>query len=157
MTMSNGHGPDVNGLEDSIVDDLRKLVAVDDEAVATLTDELAAAKTQRDRHRKALADLTGLPAKKAAAKPGEGHGWQISDERVEFVFNQLREQLALPGAPESITPTQLSDKIVGVSGETVRKAFEVLRSQERIRLAGAARGGGKLYTLMPEAETADAT
>jgi hypothetical protein len=36
-----------------------------------------------------------------------------------------------------------------IQGTTVRKALEVLRERELIRVAGRARGGGKLWALMP--------
>lgn len=160
--------PQANGAEplDSdaqLLGQVQELAAHWRQVAQSLTDELEHAEAQQTKYDGIVAMLTGESkskkkkggrSKEAAVDPGK-HGWVVSDERVEFVYNRFKE-LARELEGGLITPTQLSDMTKGISGETARKAFDAMREREMIRLAGSTRGGGKLYALMPEDES-DAT
>lgn len=149
--MDDGDGTTANErAEDQIVQRLQALVDLGSDEVRRLENELATAKQGRERYRRALQALTGGSEKKAPKQPSGG-SWRISDERVEFVLRRFKE-VAPQRQGGMVTPTQLSDVTDGISGETVRRAFEVLRQRELIRAAGNTRGGGQLYALMPEAD-----
>ena len=56
----------------------------------------------------------------------------------------------LVAADEPMTATQLANANDGLSHEAVRRAYDVLHREGRIRLTARTRGGGKLYAPMPE-------
>jgi hypothetical protein len=82
---------------------------------------------------------------KAKAKPATG-GWTPSEERLKSLF----ELFVAEGEP--ISPTQLASKTEGLGVETAGKGAKILRDRELLRVAGALRGGGSLYAVMPGAE-----
>jgi hypothetical protein len=83
------------------------------------------------------------PAPKAKPKPGV---WTPSEERLKSLF----ELFVAEGEP--ISPTQLANKTEGLGVETATKGTKILRERELLRVAGALRGGGSLFAVMPGAE-----
>lgn len=130
--------------------ELEVLLLEEEQVVEKLTTALAEGKARRDHLKKALEHLTGDSEKYRPKKAAKDTGtkkpvkWEVSEDRVQKVLEGFRQQ------GEPITPTQLAGKI-GVTGETAKKAVDKLRERELIRYMGATRGGGSLYSLMPEA------
>jgi hypothetical protein len=83
------------------------------------------------------------PAPKAVKAPAK---WTPSEERLKSLF----ELFVAEGEP--ISPTQLAAKAEGLGVETASKGAKILRDRELLRVAGALRGGGSLYAVMPGAE-----
>jgi DNA-binding transcriptional regulator GbsR (MarR family) len=127
-------------------DDLRSMLEGEQEIANQIQGILDASNERAKRIRRALAALEGTasPATTAGTKQAKSKGWQVSDERVEFVLGLFRAE------PEPITPTQLAEKTEGISIETVGKAVEVLRGRELVRRVAKVRGGGWTYAVMPE-------
>jgi DNA-binding transcriptional regulator GbsR (MarR family) len=128
-------------------DDLRSMLEGEQEIANQIQGILDASNERAKRIRRALAALEGTSspaATTAATKQAKSKGWQVSDERVEFVLGLFRAE------PEPITPTQLAEKTEGISIETVGKAVEVLRGRELVRRVAKVRGGGWTYAVMPE-------
>jgi leucyl aminopeptidase len=129
-------------------DDLRSMLEGEQEIANQIQGILDASNERAKRIRRALAALEGStsPAATTAGTKQQrtSKGWQVSDERVEFVLGLFRAE------PEPITPTQLAEKTEGISTETVGKAVEVLRGRELVRRVAKVRGGGWTYTVMPE-------
>jgi DNA-binding transcriptional regulator GbsR (MarR family) len=127
-------------------DDLRSMLEGEQEIANQIQGILDASNERAKRIRRALAALEGTasPATTAGTKQAKSKGWQVSDERVEFVLGLFRAE------HEPITPTQLAEKTEGISIETVGKAVEVLRGRELVRRVAKVRGGGWTYAVMPE-------
>lgn len=102
---------------------------------------------QRERGmRKAVEALTGTNAKPGPKQgAGSGKGWTISQAKVQEVWDAMRARGG------EFQPTELRQEY-GLSGEAVRRAIEVLRGQELIRVTAHTRGGGRRYALMPGAQ-----
>jgi len=115
-------------------------------------DQLRARLSEVQSREKAIAHAVGAlrgnsAVSQAAAKPKPAYKKYVpSEERIKFVFDLILKE------PEPISPTQLAEKTEGIATSTVIDAFKVLRERELIRKAGALRGGGSLYALMPGAE-----
>lgn len=115
----------------------------------------AAARAQERRYERALAALEDEPKGKPGPKPKKSgsNDWSISEQKVESVYQRfvvLRAES--PDVP--ITAGYLADNTPKLSPETARRALNELRAQERVRISGTTRGGGKKWDLMPEAEDA---
>lgn len=130
-------------------DDLRSMLEGEQQIVNQIQHILDASNERAKRMRRALAALEGTaPTAGRPKATGPVKGWQVSEERIEFVLSLLREE------PEPISSTQLAEKTVGLSTTTTSKAFDVLRERELIRRVQKIRGGGWTYTVMPEAADA---
>jgi hypothetical protein len=128
-------------------DSLRKLVEREERVHEELLVHVNACADRLRRLRRALAALTDEPAKTRPARNGrDTNGWTISPEKVERVF------AAFAQADTPQTPTQLARSVEGLSPESARRAFIVLREQGRIRLVGKTRGGGRTYKVIPTEE-----
>jgi hypothetical protein len=137
------------GTRQRLSDELRDLVVVEQEIYDGLKAQADEAKARRDGYQRALDHIEGA-TKAAAAKPSKParskRDWMPSDEKVEQVWAKFREVWA--ERPEPMTHTALG-RGLPLGADTVGKAFEVLRDRELIRVAGTARGGGKLWAPMP--------
>ena len=104
--------------------------------------------------RKAMEALTGeAPAKtasKSLRKSRDNNRWQISEAKIQEVWNIVR---AIDD--ETFTTNSVATAQPGLSQESARRALDILRERQLIRLAGKARGGGKLLAIMPGAEDTD--
>jgi hypothetical protein len=143
------HVARAQGTRQRLVDELRDLVAVEQGIYEDLKAQADQAKGRRDGYQRALDHIQGA-AKVAAAAPKSPKKksalWAPSEDKIDMVWQAIREASAQ--GPDPITQTTLVGELP-MGADTVRKAFEVLRERELIRVAGRARGGGKLWALMP--------
>jgi hypothetical protein len=115
-------------------------------------DQLKAKLSELQAREKQIAHAVGAlrggysnaPAAKPSASTQKG-GWTPSEERLKSLFELMLAE------PEPISPTQLAEKTTGLGVETASKGFKILRERELIRVTGALRGGGNLFTPMPNA------
>jgi hypothetical protein len=145
------HVARAQGTRQRLTDELRDLVAEEQAIYDDLKTQADAAKSRRDGYQRALDHIQGA-SKVAAVKPAKrskGDDWRPSDEKVDIVWQAFRE--AWRQNPKPLTHTALG-KQLPMGPDTLRKAFDVLRERELIRVAGTARGGGKLWALMPASE-----
>lgn len=127
--------------------DLREMLEVEQHLINEAERILGHFNERAKRLRRALAALEGTTTTAREASPPASRnskGWQVSEERIEYVLSLFRKESA------PITPTQLAEKTDGVSTETVGKACKVLRERELIRAVAKVRGGGWTFALMPE-------
>ena len=73
----------------------------------------------------------------------------MSPQAVERVY----QSLAALAADGPVTRTAVVERTT-LGHEVVRRSLTVLRDAERIRVAGRGRGGGILWSTMPEATDA---
>ena len=154
-TQLNGHGQQTLA-QSGVGSELERHASELEELLVPLRaerDQLKAKLAELQAREKAIAHAVGVlrgngagsqPAK-PAAKPTYKK-YVPSEERIKFVFDLILKE------SEPISPTQLAEKTDGIATSTVIDSFKVLRERELIRKAGALRGGGSLYTLMPGAE-----
>lgn len=116
---------------------------------AQLESEVAEILKQEQRITAGIQALkSGAPKKKAAtpakAPTGGGNDWRPSQKTLDDVY------AALSRSDAPMTVREIADAS-GVSRGTVQKSLDVLRSEERVRLAGnaAAQGAPKVYGVMP--------
>src|SRR4051812_2861336 len=133
------------GTRERLTSELRDLVAEEQTFYDDLKARADESKARRDGYQRALDHIQGankLAAAAQAAKPApkkkaSSSDWMPSDEKVDVVWKAFRD--AWERSPEPMTHTALGrDLPLGL--DTVRKAFEVLRERELIRVAGSARG-----------------
>jgi CRP-like cAMP-binding protein len=138
-----------------IVDELRELRENEARIIRELTAQLGEAKARRDSYERAAAALAGQtrPAPKAPKSTGGGrkYNWHISDGKVAEIEARIRE-LAPTIDDGRFTAALIGRETPGMSPETVRRAIAVLREREVVRAAGAARGGGTYFALMPDGD-----
>lgn len=146
MSKENGTGADRLAL---IVDELAAELEQEATTVAQLQGLLDEAKARRVRIQRAIDTLTGTKATKvkvASTRTARKTGWTISEGKVA----QVRALIATKVDP--VTVRELATE-GGMATESARRALEVLRDRDEVRMAGkrAGRGGGqKLYGPMPE-------
>lgn len=116
-------------------------------------DQLKAELAELQVREKSIAQAIGAlrpsqPATAAApAKPASKRGtWTPSEERLKSIFELMLKE------PAPISPTQLAEKTDGLGVESASKGFKILRERELLRVTGALRGGGSLFTVMDGAE-----
>lgn len=169
--MTNGHvSPTTERTEfDAAADHMRSAVADQVASMrALLHQEVAGrehleqllndSKDREKRLQRAVDALEGTPARPAAkqpaapAKPAKADR-AVSPQRMEVAFAALTKVYEREG--KAVTRTMVVEHLAGTNGAmshgTCRKAFEQLRDDERVRIAGATRGGGKLWAPMPVA------
>lgn len=143
---------------DSVIDGLSRALEAEQVVHDELEQALTASRERLRRWHKALTAITDetpapAPAKaKAKAKAKTpANDWTPTPAKVERVYQAL---VALSRAGrQDITRTMLVER-ASLGHDTVRRALEVLRADERIRIAGSGRGGGKLWALMPNGDGA---
>jgi hypothetical protein len=152
---------------DGLVAELELGIDAERRGRADVEAALAESKDREARMRKALGALEGKPPSHAGrqARPAASTGgWNVSEDRVQFVYEQFKAWVAAEPDVEH-SKTKLGAWInerakergeSGLAGETVSKAMEVLRERELVRVARALRGGGKEFALMPVDEHAAA-
>jgi DNA invertase Pin-like site-specific DNA recombinase len=88
----------------------------------------------------------GAPKKPATSKPAAsgGNDWRPSQKTLDDVY------AALAQSADPMTTREIAEQ-TGISRGTVTKSVEILRSEERVRLAGnaASPGAPKVYGVMP--------
>jgi hypothetical protein len=141
------HVARAQGTRQRLTDELRDLVAEEQLIYDDLKAKADEAKSRRDGYQRALDHIQGA-SKVAAAKPAKRPkgDWRPSEDKVEMVWQAFRE--AWQQSPQPLSHTALG-KQLPMGSDTLRKAFDVLRERELIRVAGTARGGGKLWAPMP--------
>jgi hypothetical protein len=134
--------------------ELRETIAA--ERVARIDAERLVADS-RERERRLQRALTALAGErpgvraKSAAK-SKTYKWTVSEERVQEALTALRTIGAQPASVSEVSALTHS------STETVRRALDVLRERELVRLAGHEKKRGSrgrrttLYALMPGAD-----
>lgn len=130
---------------------LRELLHDEDAVQERLRTALDESKVRQHGLQRAINALDPQPKETTKRGPGrsstrehDGNEWSVSERKVEQVMS------VLVARGEPVTGNGLANGVEGLSVESVRRAFIVLREQGRIRLAGRSRGGGKLYAPMPE-------
>jgi hypothetical protein len=158
---SNGHMPDTPAdpyaehvaaqkaaLEQQVAS-MRELVEGEQvirDGLQRLLDESKAREKVVHRALDALLSQPGQkPTPKPQAKPQPGE-WAVSDKKVAQVLDALIEHTA---NGEAISGNRLAD-VSPLSAEAIRRSLGVLRERGLARIAGASRGGGKLWLPMPE-------
>jgi hypothetical protein len=110
----------------------------------------------RERERRLQRALTALAGEKpgvrakSAAKP-KAYKWKVGEKRVQEALTALRTIGAQPASVGEVSALTHS------STETVRRALDVLRERELVRLVGHEKRGSRgqrttLYALMPGAD-----
>lgn len=151
------------------IESLRRLLDAELEGRAEIEALLDNSKERERRLARAIAILehgsqTQQQAAAAAAKPKpaakDTTNWNVSAETVERVREAFFAYYATEGEGEPFTMTTLAAWMgknrKGIGGETIRRAFEVLRRDEIIRVCGTTRGGGKMFAPMPEQQQLNA-
>lgn len=152
---------DANGTEDSVVDParqhiidgLKELLQTESAHVMELRAALDEVTDRRDGYQQALDALTGDPRPKrpASRKKEErpsADSWRVSDKKVAEVEQVIRGMVTK--GEERFTAASIA-KSSKVSPEGARRALNVLREREVVRVTGSARGGGTNYALMAPA------
>ena len=153
MSTADLNGHDVETRPVSVADAL-------DEHVRGLEALLVPLRAERDQLKARVAELGEQEKRIAHAigslRPGRRDpapapasapkGWTPSEERLKSLFALFVAE------PKPISPTQLAEKTEGLGVETASKGAKILRERQLLRVAGALRGGGKLYAPMPGAE-----
>jgi hypothetical protein len=172
MTSSNGHDPMTSVAEryaelahatdeffDSVTGGFAAQIEREEAMQAELASMLDDSRDRSKRMRKALDSLTApSPTTKSVATTTKkkaapaGGDWAVSDDKVDMILGVIRGL----GDGEKFTAAVISKQMPGTSPETARKAINVLREREVIRFVGKGRGGGKLFSLMPEHTAAGA-
>lgn len=144
MTANGDHTePDYTAVIDQTVDQLRQAADAATRHAAVKRNEYEAAADQAKRLTRALEAL--VPS--APKNPANGKGWTISDEKVAAVLEVIRAMDA-----DEFTAADVEKAAgTGTSGESARRACEILRQREVLRLVRTGRGGGKVLALMPDA------
>lgn len=127
------------------------------EAERTVQDQIKALLSESQARERQLAKVVSTLTGETTTRPtptrrsggGRGKGWQISEKKIGQVWKVIRQQVA-DSDDGTFKMTDL--RKAGLSGEAVRRTVVTLHEREVIRVAGALRGGGKLWALMPEAE-----
>lgn len=159
-TAPNGHvaADDLRSSETSVIERIEEHVAALDALLAPLRAERDQVKAKLDdlnAREKAIIHATAAlrggsrprVQTQAPSRPAPKKGeWTPSEERLKSLFELMVRQ------PEPISPTQLAEKTEGLGVETASKGFKILRERELLRVTGALRGGGSLYTVMDGAE-----
>lgn len=142
--------------EETLVAQLRALIAHEQAERLDAEQKVAASRERERRYQRALTTLEGSPWRKPTPKPQQRHSraadagdWQISEKKIEQVYQRFVE-LRAQNPDASLSVTYIADHTPGLSTESTRRAFEELRRQERLRIVGTVRGGGKRWGLMPE-------
>lgn len=155
-------------MRDAMREQVSSMRALLDQELATRShlERLLDESKQRERRlTRAVAALEGdsISATHAVAKPKPqpkakaNDGWAVSDDTVERVWQAFQRYDAEIAHGEPFTMTSLArwmgEQGQGVGGETIRRAFAVLREREHVRKAGTTRGGGVLFTQMPSGQS----
>jgi hypothetical protein len=152
--------PEQNGTPprpEQLADGLRRLAEVEQAEFERVSTQLAEIRERRDRYQRSLEALTQevRPARPPQIRAGnkrrwrEMKDWHISDERVAMVETRFRELVA-ETEDGRLAGGTLAKATPGISPETARRALNVLREREVVRLAGTGRGGAIYFALMPE-------
>lgn len=153
QTVSNGLGPrleqDGDALMERIEGELREAIAAERVNRTEAEQVVEASRAREKLLQKALDALTGQTSRPPREHATRKRDWNISDEKVELVFDAIKRRRLEVG--RAVTQTEVADANPGLSPESVRRGLEVLRSQERIRITGKVRGGGNSWDLMPGA------
>lgn len=145
-----------------IVEELAELRDTEQRLCDELTKQAAEARTRCANYARAIEALGTKTAKPKTPKPSKlaprpikgANDWQISDTKVAEVERRVRE--LLPDAPNgTVTAAYIANHTESLSPETARRALQVLREREVVRIAGTGKGGGVLFALMPEGSGAD--
>jgi integrase len=137
-------------------DDLQELLEAEQHVRDELEDALAASRDREKALVRALSALQDEPAApaaptkaKAKAKAKQQTTPLVSEDKVERVLQAL---VTLSG-DGPVTRTQIVER-TAIGHEAVRRALDLLREREAIRVAGRGRGGGILWAPMPVADDA---
>jgi integrase len=135
-------------------DDLQELLEAEQHVRDELEDALAASRDREKALVRALSALQDEPAAPAAPTKAKAKAKQqttplVSEDKVERVLQAL---VTLSG-DGPVTRTQIVER-TAIGHEAVRRALDLLREREAIRVAGRGRGGGILWAPMPVADDA---
>jgi seryl-tRNA synthetase len=102
---------------------------------------------QEERIKAGISALRGSAPRspRPAVKGGrDSHDWWPSEKTRDEIY------AAIAAADAPLTVAQITER-VAVSSSTVKKALDLLRSEQKIRLAGTApsQGAPKIYGVMP--------
>lgn len=142
------------------IEDMKRLAREEAESRAEVERFVDSSRERERRLLKAIAALEGVPlgaggkpkaAPKVAAKAPAVQ--LVSPAVADEILVVVRELLA--GREDQTFSRPELAKLMPRSGETIRRGLELLREQERVRLAGK-RGTGRtaknLYALMPDVD-----
>lgn len=138
---------------DKMIRELGELIAEERANRVAAERAVLDSKERERRLLRALAALEGETTMQVARKASGPRGgkigdWHISDKKCDDVFEKFCALVMSTGKPT--TPTMLAHANPGLSPESSRRALDRLRGEERVRLAGKTRGGGRLFDLMPD-------
>lgn len=157
MESSNGADPaaafdayvtEARGRLDSEVATMRAMLEDERALEQRLAEQAEAARNRRRRLEKVVEILSGEQPKAKPMTPGPG-AWRVSDQKLGRVWDLMRQQT------EPFTVGGLAAVTPGLSAGTARRAADVFRERELLRVVGRGRGGGTLFAVMPGASELD--
>lgn len=143
--------------EDVLVQQLRGLIAQERGQREKAERQVADSRNRERRYQRALTALEAQQIERESLARADRRtkakhqDWAVSDKKVQQVYEAM-VKLATQDPTRPLTITYIDRQTPGISAEAVRKAMEVLRAQERVRITGKKMpGGGVVWGLMPEA------
>ena len=153
-SISDGHSPpdfDAFDLElERHAQELRGMLEREAHELERLKAKLDEVRKRHARVQRAIDVLSGETSQAKAARTRmrtpRSNDWHVSAEKIEQVWQHVR------GRTQPFSVNGLAAELDGISNESTRKAMNVLRERELVRVTGAARGGGNLLLPMPNTD-----